>query len=127
MPPRRRRRSLPARRSTGTFGRTWKKDLVKAEDSLKRLRSKVRRSKVPNAVRGAGAVLLGAAAAGALTGYGYDTIVGIDTDIALGVASVAVGVSMGKPDAIYFGAGILSKSISEWTETRVIDMQQQAA
>ena len=127
MPPRRRRRrSLPARRSTGTFGRTWKKDLVKAEDSLKRLRSKVRTSKVPNAVRGAAAVLAGAAAAGALQGYGYDTILGVDTDIALGVASVAAGVSMGKPDAIYFGAGVLTKAVGEWTETKIEEMSRAA-
>lgn len=128
MPPRRRRRrSLPARRSSGNFGRTWRKDLVKAEDSLKRLRTKVRTSKVPNAVRGAAAVLAGAAAAGAITGYGYDTIFGIDTDITLGVASVAVGVSMGKPDAIFFGAGVLTKAVGEWTETKVVEMQSQAA
>jgi len=126
MAARRRRRSLPARRSSGSFGRTWKKDLVKAEDSLKRLRSKARTSKVPNAVRGAAAVLAGAAAAGALYGYGYETIMGVDTDIALGVASVAVGVSMGKPDAIFFGAGVLTKAISEWTETKVIEMSQAA-
>jgi hypothetical protein len=51
---------------------------------------------------------------------------GVDTDVALGVASVAVGVSMGKPDAIFFGAGVLTKAISEWTETKVIEMSQAA-
>jgi len=124
---RRRRRSLPARRSSGNYGRTWSKNLVKAEDSLKRLRAKTRASKVPNAVRGSAAVLAGAAAAGALTGYGYDTILGIDTDVALGIASVAVGISMGKPDAIFFGTGALTKAIGEWTEQKVVEMQSQAA
>ena len=81
---------------------------------------------MPNAIRGAAAVLAGAAAAGALTGYGYDTIMGVDTDIALGVASVAVGVSMGKPDAIFFGTGVLTKAIGEWTETKVIEMSAAA-
>lgn len=125
MPPRR-RRSLPARRRSYSGDTTWKKNLVKAEDSLKRLRAKTRNSKVPNAVRGAAAVLAGAAAAGAITGYGYDTIFGIDTDITLGVASVALGVSMGKPDAILFGAGVLTKAVGEWTETKVVEMQQAA-
>lgn len=127
MPPRRRRRAPVARRSTGNFGRTWRKDLVKAEDSLKRLRAKTRNSKVPNAVRGAAAVLAGAAAAGALTGYGYDTVLGVDTDIALGLVSVTLGVSMGKPDAILFAAGLLSKSVGEWTESKIVEMQSQSA
>jgi len=119
------RARLPVRRSSG--GTTWKKNLVKADESLKRLRAKTRASKVPNAVRGAAAVLAGAAAAGALTGYGYDTILGIDTDVALGIASVAVGITMGKPDAIFFGTGALTKAIGEWTEQKVVEMQSQAA
>lgn len=100
---------------------------MKAEDSLKRLRKKTRESKVPNAVKGAVAVLAGAAAGGALTGYGYPTIMGIDTDIALGVAGVALGVSMGKADYILFGAGALTKSVGEWTEAKVVEMTAVAA
>lgn len=126
MPPRRRRRAPIARRRSYSGDTTWKKNLVKAEDSLKRLRAKNRNSKVPNAVRGAAAVLAGAAAAGALAGYGYDTILGIDTDVAVGIASVAVGVTMGKPDAIFFGTGALTKAIGEWTETKVLEMSAAA-
>lgn len=125
MPPRRRSRSryLPARRSSGGASKT---KLLKTEASLSRLRKKVRESKVPTAVKGAAAVLAGAAAAGAITGYGYDQIMGIDTDIALGVAAIAAGVSMGKPTPILFGAGVLTKSVGEWTESKVVELQAAA-
>lgn len=126
MARRRTRRSLPARRSS-SGGTTWKKNLVKADDSLRRLRSKVRSSKVPNALRGAAAVMAGAAASGALTGYGYDTIMGIDSDIALGLISVTVGITMAKPDAIFFGTGALTKAIADWTELKVEEMTAVAA
>lgn len=126
MPPRRRRRA-PVTRRGQSYDRTWRKNLVKAEDSLRRLRAKTRNSKTPNAIRGAAAVLAGAAAAGALTGYGYDTVLGVDTDIALGLVSATLGVSMGKPDAILFAAGLLSKSVGEWTESKIVEMQSQSA
>ena len=121
MPPRRRR--LPARRaSTGNFGRTWKKDLVNTSDDLNRLRQKNRNAKIPNAIRGSVAVLAGAAAAGALQGYGYPTIMGIDTDIALGVGAIALGASMARPTAILFGAGCLTKAVGEWSEAKAAEM-----
>lgn len=126
MPPRRRRRSLPARRSSSS-ATTWKKNVVKAEDSLRRLRSKVRTSKVPNALRGAAAVLAGAAASGALSGYGYDTIMGVDSDIALGLITVTLGITMAKPDAIYFGTGALTKAVADWTEIKIEEMTAVAA
>lgn len=126
MPPRRRRRYLPARRSSGNYGRTWKKNLVKAETSLRNLRKKTRESKVPNAIKGSAAVLAGAAAAGAITGYGYPQIMGIDTDVALGVAAVAAGVAMGKPTSIYFGAGCLTSAVSDWSREKAVEFSQAA-
>jgi len=126
MPPRRRRRYPVARRSSGNYGRTWKKNLVKAETSLRNLRKKTRESKVPNAIKGSAAVLAGAAASGAITGYGYPQIMGIDTDVALGVAAVAAGVAMGKPTAILFGAGALTTAVSDWSREKAVEISQAA-
>ncbi len=128
MPPRKRSRYSVARRGYGSSYRprssNFKNKLIKAENSLKRLRSKTRNSKVPNAIKGSAAVLAGAAAAGAITGYGYPQIMGIDTDVALGVAAVAAGVAMGKPTSIYFGAGCLTSAVSVWSREKAVEFSQ---
>lgn len=100
--------------------------LMKAETSLRNLRKKVRDSKVPGAVGGAAAVLAGAAAAGAIQGYGYPQIMGVDTDVAIGVASVAAGIAMKKPTAILFGAGALTKAVGEWADAKAQELRAAA-
>ena len=111
-------RNQVAKRRTGrATSYAWDR-YYKAESSLKRLRAKTRDSKVPNALMASGAVLAGTATAGFINGYGYEQVMGVDSDIALGIGAIALGVATGKPTPIYFGTGCLTHAVGTWADEK---------
>jgi len=118
MPP-----TTVARRNYGAAAKRQKEEV---ERRFRDYRKKVRESKVPKAVGNAAMVVAGSATAGAIVGYGYPQIMGVDTDVALGIAAIALGIGMGRPEAIMFGTGALTQQVGAYAAEKAAEMRSAA-
>jgi len=112
-----------ARRNYGATARRKKEDV---ERRFRDYRKTVRESKVPRAVGSAAMVIAGSATAGAIVGYGYPQIMGVDTDVALGIGAIALGIGMGRPEAILFGAGAITQQVGAYAAEKAAEMRSAA-
>jgi hypothetical protein len=95
----------------------------RATTSLRKLKTDIAASKVPNALINGGLVVAGAAGSGALkAALGRDEIAGVDAGVVGGLVAATAGAALGYPMLISLGAGMLSPYVADFTRDTIEDL-----